>query len=39
MKYLMVFILNNCCWNITYDGSISQGIFNHFVENKRCNID
>ena len=31
----MVFLLNINCCNINQDGSISQGIFIHFLENKK----
>ena len=31
----MVFLLNINCCNINQDGSISQGIFTHFLEYKK----
>ena len=34
----MVFLLNINCCNINQDGSISQGIFIHFLENKKGNF-
>ena len=34
----MVFLLNINCCNINQDGSISQGIFTHVLENKKVNF-